>query len=64
MITEEEKLSRQKAVKSAIDNNRLEGLEPSQVFIEIAQNWINGKLSNDEFGRRVYEVHGLRSPYW
>lgn len=33
-ITETEKLSREKAVKAAIDNNRLEGLEPSQEFID------------------------------
>ncbi|HHF1625028.1 TPA: antitoxin VbhA family protein [Haemophilus influenzae] len=62
MITEEEKLSRQKSVQFAIDNNRLEGLEPSQVFIDIAQNWVNGILTNEEFGRKVYEIHGLRFP--
>ncbi|ENX2252643.1 antitoxin VbhA family protein [Neisseria gonorrhoeae] len=33
-ITETEKLSREKAVRAAIDNNRLEGLEPSQEFID------------------------------
>lgn len=62
MITEEEKLSREKAVQAAIDNNRLEGLEPSQTFIDIAQNWANGILTNEEFGRKVYEIHGLRFP--
>ncbi|HHF4798151.1 TPA: antitoxin VbhA family protein [Haemophilus influenzae] len=62
MISKEEKLSREKAVKAAIDNNRLEGLEPSQVFIDIAQNWVNGILTNEEFGRKVYEIHGLRFP--
>lgn len=62
MISKEEKLSREKAVQAAIDNNRLEGLEPSQVFIDIAQNWVNGILTNEEFGRKVYEIHGLRFP--
>ena len=62
MISKEEKLSREKAVRAAIDNNRLEGLEPSQVFIDIAQNWVNGILPNEEFGRKVYEIHGLRFP--
>lgn len=62
MISNEEKLSREKAVRAAIDNNRLEGLEPSQAFIDIAQNWINGILTNEEFGRKVYEIHGLRFP--
>ncbi|HHE9949436.1 TPA: antitoxin VbhA family protein [Haemophilus influenzae] len=62
MISKEEKLSREKAVRAAIDNNRLEGLEPSQVFIDIAQNWVNGILTNEEFGRKVYEIHGLRFP--
>lgn len=62
MISKEEKLSREKAVRAAIDNNRLEGLEPSQAFIDIAQNWINGILTNEEFGRKVYEIHGLRFP--
>nr|WP_181411466.1 antitoxin VbhA family protein [Haemophilus influenzae] len=62
MISKEEKLSREKAVRAAIDNNRLEGLEPSQVFIDIAQNWVNGNLTNEEFGRKVYEIHGLRFP--
>ncbi|HFC2925245.1 TPA: hypothetical protein AABK56_12500 [Neisseria gonorrhoeae] len=33
-ITETEKLSREKAVRAAIDNNCLEGLEPSQEFID------------------------------
>ena len=47
MISKEEKLSREKAVRAAIDNNRLEGLEPSQVFIDIAQNWVNGILTNE-----------------
>lgn len=62
MISNEEKLSREKAVRAAIDNNRLEGLEPSQAFIDIAQNWVNGILTNEEFGRKVYEIHGLRFP--
>ncbi len=62
MISKEEKLSREKAVRAAIDNNRLEGLEPSQEFIDIAQNWVNGILTNEEFGRKVYEIHGLRFP--
>ena len=62
MISKEEKLSREKAVQAAIDNNRLEGLEPSQAFIDIAQNWTNGILTNEEFGRKVYEIHGLRFP--
>ena len=62
MISKEEKLSREKAVRAAIDNNRLEGLETSQVFIDIAQNWVNGILTNEEFGRKVYEIHGLRFP--
>ncbi|HHF6610652.1 antitoxin VbhA family protein [Haemophilus influenzae] len=62
MISNEEKLSREKAVRAAIDNNRLEGLEPSQAFIDIAQNWTNGILTNEEFGRKVYEIHGLRFP--
>ena len=62
MISKEEKLSREKAVRAAIDNNRLEGLEPSPVFIDIAQNWVNGILTNEEFGRKVYEIHGLRFP--
>ena len=62
MISKEEKLSREKAVRAAIDNNRLEGLEPSQAFIDIAQNWTNGILTNEEFGRKVYEIHGLRFP--
>lgn len=62
MISKEEKLSREKAVQAAIDNNRLEGLEPSQTFIDIAQNWVNGILTNEEFGRKVYEIHGLRFP--
>ena len=62
MISKEEKLSREKAVRAAIDNHRLAGLEPSQVFIDIAQNWVNGILTNEEFGRKVYEIHGLRFP--
>ena len=62
MISKEEKLSREKAVRAAIDNNRLEGLEPSQAFIDIAQNWVKGILTNEEFGRKVYEIHGLRFP--
>lgn len=62
MISNEEKLSREKAVRAAIDNNRLEGLEPSQAFIDIAKNWTNGILTNEEFGRKVYEIHGLRFP--
>ena len=62
MISKEEKLSREKAVRAAIDNNRLEGLEPSQEFIDIAQNWVNGILTNEEFGKKVYEIHGLAFP--
>lgn len=62
MISSEEKLSREKAVRAAINNNRLEGLEPSQTFISIAQNWINGNLTNEEFGRKIYEIHGIRFP--
>lgn len=61
MITEEEKLSRQKSVQFSIDNNRLEGLEPNEAFIEIANDWANGKLTNEEFGRKVYEIHGLQN---
>lgn len=61
MITKQEKIERQKAVQFAIDNNRLEGLEVSQEFIYIAQEWIDGKLTDDEFGGKVYEVHGIRS---
>lgn len=62
MITEEEKLNRQNAVQFEIDNNRLEGLVPDEIFIEITNDWANGKITNEEFGRKVYEIHGLRFP--
>ena len=62
MISEEEKLNRKKSVQFAIDNNRLEGLEPNKIFIEIANDWADGKLTNEEFGKKVYEIHGLQFP--
>lgn len=61
MISQQESKQREKAVQFAIDNNRLEGLEPSKEFVEIANEWILGKLTDSEFGEKVYEIHGLRS---
>ena len=60
MISQQESKQREKAVQFAIDNNRLEGLEPSEEFVAIANEWIAGKLTDTEFGERVYEIHGLR----
>lgn len=61
MISQEEVLRRKEAVQFAIDNNRLEGLEPSEQFIKIANEWSKGLLTDEEFGSKVYEIHGLRS---
>ena len=41
MITNEEKLSRQKSVQFAIDNNRLEGLDTDSDILELSQDWVN-----------------------
>lgn len=30
------------------------------VLIDIAQNWVNGILTNKEFGKKVCEIHGLK----
>ena len=59
MITEEEKLSRQKSVQFAIDNNRLEGLETDKDILELSQEWINGVISYSEFQEKVYEIYGI-----
>ena len=62
MITEEEKLSRQKSVQFAIDNNRLEGLDTDKEILELSQEWVNGVISYSEFQEKVYEIYGLGSP--
>jgi len=30
------------------------------VLIDIAQNRVNGILTNKEFGKKIYEIHGLK----
>ncbi|AEW76892.1 antitoxin VbhA family protein [Aggregatibacter actinomycetemcomitans] len=59
MITNEEKLSRQKSVQFAIDNNRLEGLDTDSGILELSQDWVNGEISYKEFQERVYEIYGI-----
>lgn len=59
MITNEEKLSRQKSVQFAIDNNRLEGLYTDSDILELSQDWVNGEISYKEFQERVYEIYGI-----
>ncbi|AHN71555.1 antitoxin VbhA family protein [Aggregatibacter actinomycetemcomitans] len=59
MITNEEKLSRQKSVQFAIDNNRLEGLDTDSDILELSQDWVNGEISYKEFQERVYEIYGI-----
>ena len=54
-ITETEKLSRQKSVQFAIDNNRLEGLDTDKEILELSQEWVNGVISYSEFQEKVYE---------
>ena len=61
-ITETEKLSRQKSVQFAIDNNRLEGLDTDKDILELSQEWVNGVISYSEFQEKVYEIYGLGSP--
>ena len=61
-ITETEKLSRQKSVQFAIDNNRLEGLDTDKEILELSQEWVNGVISYSEFQEKVYEIHGLAFP--
>jgi hypothetical protein len=61
-ITETEKLSRQKSVQFAIDNNRLEGLDTDKEILELSQEWVNGVISYSEFQEKVYEIYGLGSP--
>ena len=58
-ITETEKLSRQKSVQFAIDNNRLEGLDTDKEILELSQEWVNGVISYSEFQEKVYEIYGL-----
>ncbi|TPH26508.1 antitoxin VbhA family protein, partial [Haemophilus haemolyticus] len=60
-ITETEKLSRQKSVQFAIDNNRLEGLDTDKEILELSQEWVNGVISYSEFQEKVYEIYGLGS---
>ncbi|MFU2077580.1 antitoxin VbhA family protein [Avibacterium endocarditidis] len=59
MISETEKLSRQKFVQFAIDNNRLEGLSTDNDILELSQKWINGVISYLEFKEKVYEIYGI-----
>ena len=59
MITEEEKLSRQKSVQFAIDNNRLEGLDTDKDILELSQEWVTGAISYSEFQEKVYEIYGI-----
>ncbi|MGR6981908.1 antitoxin VbhA family protein [Testudinibacter sp. P27/CKL/0425] len=58
-ITESEKTARKKAFEFAIDNNRLEGLEPSQIVLDLSQKWVNGEISYSELETKVYEIHGI-----
>ena len=60
-ITETEKLSRQKSVQFAIDNNRLEGLDTDKEILELSQERVNGVISYSEFQEKVYEIYGLGS---
>ncbi|WP_439256966.1 antitoxin VbhA family protein [Lonepinella sp. BR2271] len=55
-----EKSERQSAVQFAIDNNRLEGLEPSDEFLAFSQDWIDGNLTTEEFGEKIYVLHGIK----
>lgn len=59
MITEDEKLSRQKSVQFAIDNNRLEGLDMEDDILMLSQKWVNGDMNYQELQEKVYEIYGI-----
>lgn len=59
MISQEERIRREKAVQFALDNNRLEGLIMDNDILELSQKWIDGTISYQEFQEKVYEICGI-----
>jgi hypothetical protein len=54
-ISDEERNSRDKAIRSSLASVRIEGLEPSPGTIRDLEAWREGKLSFDELMRRIDE---------
>jgi hypothetical protein len=51
MISDEEKKRRAEAVKFARALNRIAGLEASPSYVELAQRFVEGELTMEEFKR-------------
>ena len=52
MISEEEKESRREAVEYAKASVGLEGIYLSDALLAIAEEYVNGELSLEEFGKK------------
>lgn len=53
------KNNREKSVKQAIANERLEGLRVSEVSKKIADNYIVGKVSAKEAAKKIRAKYGV-----
>ncbi|HHT7781830.1 MULTISPECIES: antitoxin VbhA family protein [Pasteurellaceae] len=59
MISKEEKLSREKAVRTAIDSNRLEGMIVDDEALIIFNKWVEGEIQFDDVRRGIDELCGI-----
>lgn len=59
MISKEEKLSREKAVRTAIDSNRLEGMIVDDEAVIIFNKWAKGEIEFDDVRRGIDELCGI-----
>ena len=58
-MTPEEQAQRRYNVEQAFHSTRLEGGEPSELSIELAEQWIRDEITLDEWLNQIKRKHGI-----
>ena len=59
MISPEEQAKRRFNVEQAFHSTRLEGLEPSQESLDLADQWVRDEITLDEWLAAIKRKHGI-----
>lgn len=59
MISPEEQIKRRYNVEQAFHSTRLEGGEPSKESIDLADRWVRGEITLDEWMVEIKRKHGI-----
>ena len=59
MISPEEQAKRRWNVEQAFHSTRLEGLEPSQESLDLADQWVKDEITLDDWLSTIKRKHGI-----